>query len=132
MALNKRQIQQIKSALHNTLDKVKAHIRKTGEIPPAKTAFEWFQHISEIEIIQNKPSIDASNIDENLFESMFFFNDLQVHLHLTFEYAQYRGRPYFDATFNYTFINELDIDDYFDEQTIEYLKNKFNLIFFEP
>lgn len=36
MALNKRQTQQIKSALHITLDKVKTQIRKTNEIPSAE------------------------------------------------------------------------------------------------
>ena len=125
--LNKKQLQQIKSALHNTLEKVKAHIRRTGEIPDTETAFEWFQQISEIDIIKDKPSLSSTKATSKQFEAIFFFNNLQVHLFLEFEESEFRGHPYFNAPFHFTIINHLDPNDDMDEQELNYLKEKFNI-----
>jgi len=127
MLYNKKQISQIKSALHNTLEKVKAHIRRTGEIPTTETVFEWFQQISEIGIVKDKPTINAADQTINKFEGIFYFNDFEVHVYLVYEHSEYRGHPYLNAGSGYTFINELDPDDYFDEVKIDYLKTKFGI-----
>lgn len=127
MALTNKQYQQIQSCLQNTLEKTKAYIRRTNEIPSTETVFSWFQQMSEYKIVKDKSPIDASNIESNQFEAIFFFNNMRVHLQLEFENDEHRGHPYFNANFLFNFIDELDPDDYFDKQIIDYLKAKFHL-----
>ena len=122
-------MQQIKSALNNTLDKTKAHIRRSGEIPSAETAFQWFCDMSELEILPTQQPIDASDKNKNRFEVMFFFNGLIVHLSLTFKNAEYRGHPFFDTNSNFIILNDLVKEDYYDEKKIKWFKKKFGIKF---
>lgn len=118
--LTHKQSSQIHSALHNTLAKTKAHIRRHNEIPSAETVFDWFQQMCEYKIIKDKAPIDASNEEANKFETIFFFNKMRVYLVMEYEVREYRGTPYFNASFGHTFINSLDPDEYLDELEINY------------
>lgn len=122
-------MQQIKSALHNTLYKTKAHIRRSGEIPKAETVFQWFYDISDLTIFPDQQPVDASNINKNSFESMFYFNGLIVHLTLNYTNMEYRGHPYFDANANFIILNDLDKEDYSDEILMEWFKKKYGIVF---
>lgn len=82
MQLTNKQSLQINLALHNTLDKTKTYIRRTNEIPIAVTVFQWFEEIWEYNIIKDKAPIDASNLDTNQFEAIFFFSAMRVYLSL--------------------------------------------------
>ncbi|MDA3927623.1 MAG: hypothetical protein PF541_01600 [Prolixibacteraceae bacterium] len=81
----------------------------------------------EYNIIKDKTPIDASNVEKKQFEAIFFFNTIHVHLELEFEVHEYRGHPYFNAPYEFTFIDDLDPDDYLDELKINELNEKFNL-----
>jgi hypothetical protein len=125
--LNNREINQIYAALHNTLEKTKAHIRSTGAIPAAETVFTWFQTMLHFSVINDKAPLDASDKANQKFEAFFFFNSFKVHLQLTYKESQYRGHPFFDACFDFTFLNDLDPDDYVDAEKLDYYKTKFNI-----
>lgn len=118
---------QIYGALHNTLDKLKAVIRKGKPVPPVKDIYQWFTTISPVEIKTEHPPINSIHAKDNHFETIFFFNGMRVYLSLIYRHAEYRGHPYIDFTTEIYFIDEFYPDDDLEEEKIKYLQDNFHI-----
>ncbi len=122
-----REINIIYGALHNTLDKLKAVVRKGKPIPSVNEVYQLFTTISPVEIKTDRPPIIRLNTKADNFETIFFFNNMKMYLSLSYRHIEYRGHPFIDFTTEIHFIDGLSPDDYRDAEIIKYLQNNFNI-----
>lgn len=117
----------IESALHNTLDKLKAVVRKGKPIPPVNDIYHWFTAISPVEIKTDHPPIVSLYPKTTHLETLFFFNGLRVYLSLSYRHTEYRGYPFIDFTTEIYFIDEFYPQDYMEVEKIKYLQDNFDI-----
>jgi len=122
-----KEINILKSAIHNTLDKLKGRVRKENPIPPLNEIYQWFVNMSPIPIITDKKPISKFNLEENTLEALFFFNGHRVYIYFLIRPTKYRGGPYIYFAEEICFIHELDPEDYLDSELIIQIQRSFDI-----
>ncbi len=122
-----KEMNKIYGALHNTLDKLKAVVRKGKPVPPVNDIYQWFTTISPVEIKTDRSPIIGINPKANEFKAIFFFNDMKVYLFLGSRNTEHRGHPFIFFTTAIEFIDALCPDNYKDAKIIEHLQTNFDI-----
>jgi hypothetical protein len=127
MEFTYRKIRIIEGALNNTLDKLKATVRQSEELPGVDIVFQWFQQLSPIPLKEDAPPLDASDKVQLHFEAIFFFNGIKLYVEQKHEFTEHGGHLFLHVTNHDDILNDLDPNEYYDEVLIARIQKKFGL-----
>lgn len=124
--MNKKQHQQFRNALKNTIDKSKAYIRNNNQPPGTAQFLEWLQSIAAAQIHQDKPALTPLVPKPQTFEAILFLNSESIYISFKYQKGEYRSRPHLTFQSDIQFLSELDPADDMDEELLSYLKKAFD------